>query len=65
MVLYCFYIVGLPGGSNKESTCNIGAPGSIPGLGRFPGVGNGNPLQYPCLENPMHRVSKSRTRLND
>ena len=66
MVLYCFYTVGLPGGSNnKESTCNIGTPGSIPGLGRSPGVGNGNPLQYPCLENPMHRLSKGRTRLND
>ena len=41
-----------PGGSNgKESACNDGDPGSIPGLGRTPGEGNGNPLQYSCLEN--------------
>ena len=39
----------------KESACNAGDPGSIPGLGRSPGEGNGNPLQYSCLENPMHR----------
>ena len=39
----------------KESTCNAGDPGSIPGLGRFPGEGNDNPLQYSCLENPMDR----------
>ena len=37
----------------KESACNIGDPGSIPGLGISPGKGNGNPLQYTCLENPM------------
>ena len=42
-----------PSGSDgKESTCNAGDLGSIPGLGRFPGGGRGNPLQYPCLENP-------------
>ena len=42
-----------PGGSDgKESACNVGDPGSIPGLGRRPGGGNGNPLQYSCLENP-------------
>ena len=42
-----------PSGSDgKESTCNAGDLGSIPGLGRFPGGGQGNPLQYPCLENP-------------
>ena len=42
-----------PGGSDdKASTCNAGDPGSIPGLGRSPGEGNGNPLQYSCLENP-------------
>ena len=35
------------------SACNAGDPGSIPGLGRSPGEGNGNPLQYSCLENPM------------
>ena len=43
---------GFPGGSDgKESVCNVGAPGSIPGLGRSPGEGNGNPLQCSCLEN--------------
>ena len=36
----------------KESACSAGDPGSIPGLGRSPGEGNGNPLQYPCLDNP-------------
>ena len=63
-----------PGGSViKASACNVGDPGSIPGSGRSPGEGNGNPLQYSCLENPMeegawwatvHRVAKSRTRLS-
>ena len=43
-----------PGGSDgKESACNAGDLGLIPGSGRSPGEGNGNPLQYPCLENPM------------
>ena len=37
----------------KESACNAEDPGSIPGLGRSPGEGNGSPLQYSCLENPM------------
>ena len=47
-------ILGFPGGSDgKESACNAGDLGSIPGLGRCPGEGNGNPLQYSCLENPM------------
>ena len=47
-------LLGFPGGSDgKESACNAGDPGSIPGLGRFPGEGNGNPLQYSCLENAM------------
>ena len=44
--------------SGKESTCNAGAAGDsglIPGLGRFPGGGHGNPIQYPCLENPVDR----------
>ena len=59
-----------PGGSDsKASAYNVGHPGSIPGLGRSPGEGNGNPLQS-CLKNPMgrgdwwatvHRVSKSQT----
>ena len=50
------WLLGFPGGSDgKESTCNAGDLGSIPGLGRTPGGGNGNPLQYSCLENPMDR----------
>ena len=58
----------------KEPACNAGVPGSIPGSGRFPGEGDGNPLQYSCLENPMdwgacwatvHGVSKSWTQLSD
>ena len=63
----------VPGGSDgKESACNAGDLGSIPGAGRSPGEGNSNPLQYSCLENPMdrgawratvHRVTKSQTRL--
>jgi len=45
-----------PGGpDSKESAYSAGDPGSIPGLGRSPGEGNSNPLQYPCLENPMDR----------
>ena len=60
------------GSVGKESACNAGDAGSIPGWGRCPGGGHGNPLQYPCLENPtdrgawraaVHRVTKSRTRL--
>ena len=44
-----------PGGSDgKASAYNAGDPGSIPGSGRSPGEGNGNPLQYSCLENPMN-----------
>ena len=64
-----------PGGSNgKVSAYNAGDLGSIPGSGSPPGEGNGNPLQYSCLENPMdgeawqatvHGVAKSRTRLID
>ena len=43
----------MPGGSaGKESTCNVGDLGLIPGLGRSPGGGHSNPLQYSCLENP-------------
>ena len=45
--------MGFPGGSDgKASTCNAGDQGSISGLGRSPGEGNGNPLEYSCLENP-------------
>ena len=60
-----------PGGpDSKESACNAGDLGLIPGLGRSPGGGHGNPLQYSCLENPMdrgawwatvHGVAKSQT----
>ena len=58
----------------KASAYNGGDPGSIPGSGISPGEGNGNPLQYSCLKNPMdrgawwatvHGVTKSRTRLSD
>ena len=62
---------GLPGGSEvKNPPANAGDMGLITGLGRSPGKGNGNPLQYSCLENPMdrgawwatvHGVAKSRT----
>ena len=46
------FIHSFPGGSDgKESACNAGDPGLIPGSGRSPGEGNGNPLQYSCLEN--------------
>ena len=65
------YIWGFAGGSDgKESICNAGDLGLIPGLGRSPGDGNGNPLQYSCLENSMdrgawwatvHRVTESDT----
>ena len=52
-VLVQFYL-GLPCGSDsKESACNAGDPGSIPGSGRFPGEENGYPLQYSCLEDSM------------
>ena len=48
--------LGFPGGSEvKASASNAEDPGSIPGLGRSPGEGNGNPLQYSCLENPMDK----------
>jgi len=51
-----FYIWAFPGGSDcKESVCNAGDSGSISGLGKSPGEGNGYPLQYSCLENPIDR----------
>ena len=63
--------MGLPGGSDgQELACNMREPGLIPGSGRSSGEGNGNPLQYSCLENPMdkgswwvtvHGVTKSQT----
>ena len=53
---YLIISADFPGGSDgKASVYNAGDPGSIPGLGRSPGEGNGNPLQYSCLENPMDR----------
>ena len=67
--------MGFPGGSEvKASASNAGDLGSIPGLGRSPGEGNGNPLLYSCLENPMDGgalratvpgVAKSQTRLSN
>ena len=61
---------GFPGDSaGKEPTCNVRDLGSIPGLGRFPGEGNGYPFQCSGLENSMdctvHGVSNSRTQLSD
>ena len=54
--MFIIYALGFPGGSEvKASACNRGDLGSIPGLGRSPGEGNGNPLQYSCLGNPMGR----------
>ena len=63
-------ILGFPCGSaGKESTCNVGNLGLIPGLGRSPGEGKGYPLQYSGLENSMdytvHGVTKSWTRLSE
>ena len=53
---FIYIYMGFPGGSDgKESACNAGDLGLIPRLGRSPGEGNGNPLQYSCLENPMDR----------
>ena len=49
-----YIYVGFPAGSDsKESACKAGDPGSIPGSGRSPGEGNGNPLQHSCLEKSM------------
>ena len=54
--------MGFPHSSvGKESACNAGDLDLIPGSGRSPGEGNGNPLQYPCLENPMDRVAWQAT----
>ena len=68
-------IMDFPGGLEvKASASNAGEPGLIPGLGRYLGKGNGTPLQYSFLENPMdggagqatvHRVAKSQTRLSN
>ena len=47
------------GSNGKDYACNAGDPASSPGLGRSPGEGDGNPLQYSCLENPMNRGAAS------
>ena len=67
--------MGFPGDSGgNKSACNAGDPGSVPGSGRSPGEGNGNPLEYSCLENSMdrgtwwatvHGVAKNWTLLSD
>ena len=69
------WLLGSPGGSVvKNPPANAGDPGSIPGSGRSTGEGNGNPLQYPCLKNPMDRgawratvngLTMSQTRLSN
>ena len=69
------YIYSFSGSSDsKESLCNAGDPGLIPGLGRSPGKGNGYPFQYSCLQNSIdraswqasvHGVTKSQTRLSN
>ena len=74
-ISYYGSLMGFPGGPDgKAPVCNVGDLGSIPGLGRSPGEGNGTTIQYPCLENPMdggawwatvHGVAKSWTRLRD
>ena len=71
MLSVFYFYLDFPGGSDgKASAYNVGDLGSIPGSGRSPGEGNGNPLQDSCLENPMdrgtwwatvHGVAKSRT----
>ena len=79
LFLYLLLLVNTPkgfpcGSEGKESACNAEDPGSIPGSGRSLGEGNGNPLQYSCLENPMNRgtwcarvhgLRKGQTRLSD
>ena len=80
--MFFFFWLGRGGGQRREgggsevkaSGCNVGDPALIPGLGRSPGEGNGNPLQYSSVENPMdggawwatvHGVAKSRTQLSN
>ena len=75
IIVYKYQFIHVPCSSvSKEFACSAGDPGLIPGLGRSPGEGNSNPLQYPCLENLMdsgawwaavHWVAKSRARLSD
>ena len=66
--------LGFPGGTVvKNLLANVGVTGLVPGTGRFPGIGNGNPLHYSCLKNPVdrgawwvpvHGIAKHRTLLN-
>ena len=75
LLCHLHFFRGFRGGSvGKEPACNAGDLGLIPMLGRAPGGGHGNPLQYSCLENPrdrgawwaaVHGAPKSRTRLHD
>ena len=75
VIIVLAFLEFIPGSSEgKESACNAGGPGSIPGSGSSPGEGNGNPLQCSCLENSMgsgawqavvHGVTKSWTGLSD
>ena len=63
------FLIHQGGSANKESTCNVGDLGSIPGLGRSPGEEKGYPLQYSSLENFMdcivHGISKSQSQLSN
>ena len=73
--VYILYTLGFPGGlDGKQFACNAGGLGSVRGLGGSLAEGNGNTLQYSCLENPMdtgawwatvHGVAKRQTRLSD
>ena len=74
IVIYKALMAFLGGSDCKESACNAGDSGSIPGSGRSPGEGKGNPLQHSCLENSMerrawqatvHLVGKSQTQLSN
>ena len=75
MYIFTYIYIGFPDSSDgKESACNAGDPGSIPGLEKSPGEGNGSPLQYSCLENSVdrgawpptvHGVTKSQTQLSN
>ena len=69
-----FFHLAIGGSDSKESACNAGDPGSFPGSGKHPGEGDGNPLQYSCLDNSIDSgawlatvcgVTKSRTELSD
>ena len=71
--MHFIHMMSFPGGSDgKESTCNVGDPGSTSGLGRSPGEGHGNPFQYSCLEHSLdrrawwatvHSIANSQTQL--